>query len=96
MKKIRLDLDSLDVLSFATEEKGNELRGTVHARVYTRMGDCETFTLGWHDSCYGMCNTHEYHTCAVAGPTVGPSCDYYCTALSVGCDPGAETELCGG
>jgi hypothetical protein len=95
MKKIRLDLDSLEVLSFATEEESDRARGTVHARVETQMTDCSAFTLGWNDSCYGMCHTHEYYTCAETQPSVGPSCDYYCTAPSVGCDPGAETELCG-
>ena len=95
MKKIRLNLDSLDVLSFATEEEPDRKRGTVHAHIQTQMSDCSTFTLGWHDSCYGTCHTYEYRTCADSQPSVGPSCDYYCTAPSVGCYPGAETELCG-
>jgi hypothetical protein len=90
MKKIRLDLDSLDVLSFDTEEEPDRTRGTVHARVRTYMPDCSLWTLGWDDSCNGACNTNEYPMCAETQPSVGPSCDYYC-APSVVC----ETGLCG-
>jgi len=94
MKKIRLDLDSLDVLSFTTREEPDRTRGTVHGRVRTQMTDCSAWTLGWDDSCYGMCQTLEYPTCAESQPSVGPSCDYYC-APSVGCDLSAEPALCG-
>jgi hypothetical protein len=78
MKKIRLDLDSLDVVTFATDGGPDAPRGTIHGNQNTY------FTIG-QDSCYGGCMTHEYHTCMEAGPSVGPSCDYICTAQTVGC-----------
>ncbi|HYW11547.1 MAG TPA: hypothetical protein VE871_06300 [Longimicrobium sp.] len=90
MKKIHLDLDTLDVVSFSTTGTQESARGTVHGQ--NRTTD-SFFTLGGHDSCYGMCNTMEYHTCGE--PSVGPSCENYCTAQSVGCYPPEETELCG-
>lgn len=90
MKKFRLDLDTLDVVSFATDGEPEKPRGTVHghdpfSRDYTmHYNDCIYFTLG-QASCYGECTTNEYYTCAEAGPTVGPSCDYVCQEPSVGC-----------
>lgn len=93
MKKIQLNLDTLDVVSFETSGEQELLRGTVQGQ--SRLTDTETnpfFTLDGHDSCYGMCGTMEYHTCGE--PSVGPSCYNYCTAQSVGCYP-VETEACG-
>ena len=95
MKKIRLSLDALDVVSFATSGERNEPRGTVHgrdnpwepmSRDYTiNPNDCMYFTLG-QVSCYqGQCGTNEYATCAEAGPSVGPSCDYICQDPTYGC-----------
>lgn len=92
MNKIRLDLDTLDVTSFPTTDEREAPRGTVHGR--DGITETETnpfFTLGGHDSCYGMCNTNEYGSCGE--PSVGPSCENFCTAQSVGCYP-AETETC--
>jgi hypothetical protein len=80
MRKLRLDLEAIDVVSFPTDDQPDALRGTVHGRDSTGSH----FTVG-HVSCYGECMTEEYHTCREAGPSVGPSCDYVCTALSVGC-----------
>ncbi len=98
MKKLRLELEALDVVSFATNGEHGVPRGTVHGQVvvsgYESYEAACGFTLGWHDSCYGVCRTNEYWTCQQAGPTVGPSCDYHCTAPSVGCTPPAETEYC--
>lgn len=88
MKKIRLDLDALDVESFATRDTPEAERGTVHGQGVANPW----FTLDGHDSCYGMCATHEYNDCGAC--TVGPSCEYYCLAQSVGCSSGPETELC--
>lgn len=87
MKKLRLDIDALDVVSFPTASEPETPRGTVRGN--------SAFTLGWHDSCYGMCRTNEYDTCLEAGPTVGTSCDYFCTAPTIGCTPPPETEYCG-
>jgi hypothetical protein len=91
MKKIRLELDTLDVVSFATSGEPDVPRGTVQGRDSMNS----FFTLGFHDSCYGMCLTNEYDTCHEAGPSVGPSCDYYCQGPSIGCYPPPETETCG-
>jgi hypothetical protein len=92
MKKLRLDLDDLDVVSFATRDEQAAVKGTIHGQDQIQTNSF--FTLGGHDSCYGMCNTMEYDTCHEAGPTVGTSCDYFCTAPSIGCTPPAETEYC--
>lgn len=91
MKKIRLDLDTLDVDSFATSGEPDAPRGTVHghdpfSRDYTiNPNDCMYFTLG-QVSCYqGQCMSNEYYTCGEAGPSVGPSCDYICQDQTYGC-----------
>jgi hypothetical protein len=89
MKKIRLDLDALDVVSFATDSEPDAPRGTIHG--HNTM--TPYFTLG-QPSCYGGCATDEYHTCWEAGPSVGPSCDYICQEPSVGCYPPDWTEAC--
>jgi hypothetical protein len=83
MKKIRLDLDTLDVVSFATAGGPNAPRGTIHGNSSTY------FTMG-QVSCYGECMTKEYDSCWEAGPSVGPSCDSICTGPSVGCVTGGE------
>ena len=94
MKKLSLDLESLDVVSFATDDEQAALRGTVHGRETNAFClPANPFTIGYHDSCYGFCATDEYYTCHEAGPSVGPSCDYFCTEATVGCIP-AETETC--
>jgi len=93
MKKLRLELEALDVVSFATDGEHAVPRGTVQGQGITETDQTGSFfTLGGHDSCYGMCNTNEYGTCGE--PSVGPSCEAFCTAPSVGCYPPAETELC--
>lgn len=89
MQKLRLDLDALDVDSFATDGGRQTPRGTVHGQDSTGSW----FTVG-QVSCYGDCMTREYDTCHEAGPSVGPSCDYICTEPSVGCYPPPETETC--
>ena len=95
MKKLSLDLESLDVVSFATDGEGAAPRGTVHGQQGGLTWEPNSFfTLGYHDSCYGACMTNEYNTCWEAGPTVGPSCDYFCQGPSIGCTPPAETETC--
>lgn len=93
MKKLRLELEALDVVSFATDDERGVPRGTVHGQNRTKQTD-SFFTLGEHNSCYGGCGTMEYDTCQEAGPTVGPSCYYYCAGPSIGCTPPAETEYC--
>lgn len=98
MKKLRLELEALEVVSFATEREHEVPQGTVHGQGKTDTQQTEQtssfFTLGGHDSCYGMCMTYEYDTCQEAGPTVGTSCDYYCTAPTIGCTGSVETQCC--
>jgi hypothetical protein len=77
MKKIRLDLEALDVVSFTTDGDPDAPRGTVRGQ--------DSYTYGGYLSCQGLCNTNEYDTCREAGPSVGPSCDWDCAAASVGC-----------
>lgn len=71
MKKIRLNLDELEVRSFATDEAAAE-RGTVRAR--------ESYTNGADDSCYQAClpYTYEFDTCGQTGPTCGATWDWAC------------------
>lgn len=92
MKKIRLDLDALDVVSFETNGEAEGSRGTVHGQATREGGTNPYFTLDHHDSCYGMCQTYEYNTCGE--PSVGPSCEYFCLAQTVGCYPPPETDFC--
>jgi hypothetical protein len=86
MKKIRLDLDGLEVRSFATDVAGTP-RGTVRAR--------ESYTYGGEDSCDQACIpiTYEYATCGQTGPTCGASCDFACDGTSHVCP--SDTGGCG-
>jgi len=90
MKKIRLNLEALDVVSFETGAEPGAQRGTVH-------GHGQGFTVPYYFtgvSCYGECGTNEYDTCWEDGPTKGPSCEELCGAASVGCYPYTEPETC--
>lgn len=90
MKKIRLDLEALDVVSFTTDDESGAARGTVRAHNTTEP----FFTLGGQASCNGGCFTHEYPTCYEGCPS-GVSCDYLCPEPTIGCYfPPAETEDC--
>jgi hypothetical protein len=87
MKKIRLDLEALDVVSFVTDEEPRAQRGTVRGR-----GTEPYYFTG--PSCYGECvATNEYYTCNGDGSTQGPSCEEMCGAASVGCYPYTYTDL---
>jgi len=80
MRKLRLDLDSLDVQSFATDEE-TPAGGTVHGQsglcqstyygcTYTDWETCENTCQTcdqytcW-ESCYGSCLTCYDETCAL-------------------------------
>jgi len=91
MKKLRLELEALDVVSFATGGEREVPQGTVHGQSDRPLTN-PFFTLDGHNSCYGMCGTGEYDTCGE--PSVGPSCDAFCTAPSVGCYPLTAAETC--
>lgn len=85
MKKIRLDVEELEVRSFETEAVP-ETRGTVRGHYYTDGADA---------SCYMACfpMTDEYAGCGQSGHTCGPTCDwacyegsYVCPSDTGGCD----------
>jgi hypothetical protein len=84
MKKIRLNLEALDVVSFETDAEPGA-RGTVHGQ-----GTRNPYYFTG-PSCYGDCQTWEYNTCGFYGPTEGPSCEELCGAASVGC---TDPETC--
>lgn len=74
MKRIRLDVEDLEVRSFTTADAA-EPRGTVRAREYSL----------WEDSCVQACfpQTYEFATCGQTGPTCGASCDWGCDSVHV-------------
>ncbi len=80
MKKIRLNLDQLEVRSFATDATP-EPHGTVHGRAYTYGGEY---------SCLQRCRqqTHEFDTCYDTGPTCGATCDWPCSPNTAVCPSG--------
>jgi hypothetical protein len=70
MRKLKLDLDSLEVESFAPSE-ASEPTGTVQGRFDQDPGstDCDDGTGGWF-SLFGTCNG-----CPTQGTCIGPT---YC------------------
>jgi hypothetical protein len=70
MRKIRLNVDELEVHSFAIDSV-TEPRGSVRGRQHTDGAD---------PTCYQVCLlvTDEYDTCDQSGPTCGASCDWVC------------------
>jgi hypothetical protein len=92
MKKIRLDVDSLDVLSFETESMPLSGRGTVQGLFRPGM------TVEWADTeCRELSPTWE-HTCGCA-ETEGDECATLVTCLTClgvtcylhGCGPADTT-----
>jgi|GEM_PF-1218782 len=75
MKKIRLDVDELEVRSFETDAV-LEPHGTVHGRAYTRDGEY---------SCQHRCRqqTDEFETCFETGDTCGATWDWACDSQVV-------------
>jgi hypothetical protein len=74
MRKIRLDLEALEVDSFAISADGDDDRGTVHARASLRLctgaDTCagEPTCLG-DATCASACSeTDGYAYCKTAGP----------------------------
>lgn len=80
MKKIRLDVEELEVRSFETEAVA-EPRGTVHGRQYTYDGEL---------SCRQVCfqRTDEFETCWETGVTCGATCDWPCSPNTAVCPSG--------
>ena len=84
MKKIRLDLDSLDVVSFTTAGAG-EPRGTVRGHLplpYANVAADYKYEITEWPSCLADCayQTNEYDSCEAGGPSCGASCDWVCGA----------------
>jgi hypothetical protein len=64
MRKIKLDVEALEVESFDVAEKGLEKRGTVRGRAFTR---------DWEQSCYLSCtNVYDCECASEFGPTACP------------------------
>lgn len=82
MKKIRLEIDALEVRSFATDTAA-EARGTVRGR----ESPGSAYTYGGQDSCYQACfpQTHEFDTCGQTGPGCGATWDWPCYPGSYVC-----------
>lgn len=83
MKKIRLDPESLDVLSFATDAAAAAPRGTVLGRApFAALGEEAEHKYEWTawPSCASDCafQTHEFESCDGGAESCGPSCDWPC------------------
>jgi hypothetical protein len=80
MRKIKLDMADLRVLSFATDDAAEKERGTVRGHVATEWNTCEGDTCNgrqtcW-DSCDGVCGTYY---CITDGSCWNESCVNTCT-----------------
>jgi hypothetical protein len=87
MRKIRLDVDDLQVVSFATQGVEKE-RGTVRGHVQTEWNTCQGGTCDpgntcW-DSCDGVCGTYF---CVSQGSCWNASCIQSCLQTCAPCYP---------
>ena len=75
MKKIRLNVEELEVSSF-TVDAAPEPHGTVHGHAYTQ---------GREYSCLQRCRqqTDEFETCYETGDTCGATWDWACDSQAV-------------
>lgn len=96
MRKIKLDLDALDVDSFATLDSASA-RGTVvpHSGAWTCPDNCTLRTACFGDSCEGSCGGDTcYALCVSGGFTC--NCDTAATqpyaSCLVSCGPCADTK----
>ncbi len=81
MKKIRLDVEALEVSSFAVDATP-EPRGTVEARALTSA--CN-YSVDDRQSCRHECFVYswEYDGCGVSGETCGASCAWACDSVNI-------------
>ena len=91
-RKLRLDLQDLQVESFDSAPRTAANRGTVQGNQETLYNTCETNTCGFETcaagtcaagSCAASCNGTCFNTCAggacpAGGDTEDPSCAYTC------------------
>jgi len=85
MKKIRLDVEELEVISFGTEAAPSP-RGTVEARSRTVLGDTQCdYSRDHNQSCRDECIVFswEYPNCDQSGDTCGASCDWACDSVNI-------------
>jgi hypothetical protein len=86
MKKIRLEVDNLEVESFATADGGGALAGTVHGHytgdfgdVCTSPQDCPSVRTG-HEGCPGCAVSGNLSCVGCPGDT--KTCDMGCAATN--------------
>src|SRR5206468_6458154 len=91
-RKLRLDLQDLQVESFDSDSRTAANRGTVQGNEETSYNTCETNTCGFETcaadtcmagTCAASCNGTCFNTCAggacpAGGETEDPSCAYTC------------------
>jgi hypothetical protein len=79
MKKIRLDVDELEVSSFGTDDVPRP-RGTVEGHEYTEYGEGCAYSNRGQRSCEDTCFLYsfEFPSCDQTGDTCGASCDWGC------------------
>ncbi|MDB4948662.1 MAG: hypothetical protein JWM27_1311 [Gemmatimonadetes bacterium] len=63
MRKIRLDLDKLDVETFDTSAADSDGRGTVHGHDYSQVGTCDARVATCQPG--GTCRCATLKTCTV-------------------------------
>ncbi len=69
MKKIRLDLEALEIVSFPTSEDDDAERGTVHGRATQYDPDsCPGVTCGYATCASGCSETDGVRICKSCGP----------------------------
>lgn len=83
MEQVRLNLDDLEIQSFATTETAIPQRGTVHANAVTDPVECPTADPAWEtcwscDTCESACQCisqgHECGNDSQMGDTYLASC----------------------
>lgn len=63
MAKLKLDLQQLQVESFAAQEVGNAASGTVRAREFTPHGSCECQATDMAETCTGPDTSSNVYDC---------------------------------
>jgi hypothetical protein len=84
MNKLNLNLDDLQVTSFATQDESADADGTVHGQVDTGANIC----LRPIESYFGSC----FNCSLLQTECGGCGTDFGCGTLDIGC--GQETLLC--
>jgi hypothetical protein len=90
MKRLTLNLNALEVQSFATAPHTPD-RGTVHGQ---QQCTCYTCTCPNCFSCAATCPASCYNTCDDLGcrtregaNTCDPTCDFTCATMYCACEP---------